>query len=138
MLISCSAEAERSGTDDSFNACLTLFISRRVDDDIAVYRLATVFIVLGATLYFGPLVFAVESASQPYLAGFGQFFTSNTNVPVALGIMWVSLAGVVAVAGWLFIRSWMSATRSMAKRMTPTETTPAPTPKPTPEPVPVV
>jgi len=96
------------------------------------YRLATVFIVLGATLYFGPLVFAVESASQPYLAGFGQFFTSNTNVPVALGIMWVSLAGVVAVAGWLFIRTWMSATRSMAPRTTPTEKTP------TPKPVPVV
>jgi hypothetical protein len=106
-------------------------LSRRVDDDIAAYRLATVFIVLGATLYFGPLVFAVESASQPYLAGFAQFFTSNTNVPVALGIMWVSLAGVVAVAGWLFIRTWMSATRSMAKRTTPTETTPTPKPVPT-------
>src|SRR5436190_18559861 len=105
---------------------LAVKLSRRVDDDIAAYRLATVFIVLGATLYYGPLVFAVEAASQSYLAGFAQFFTSNTNVPIALGIMWVSLAGVVAVAGWLFIRSWMSATRSMAKRMTPTETTPAP------------
>ena len=111
---------------------LAVKLSRRVDDDIAAYRLATVFIVLGATLYFGPLVFAVESASQPYLAGFAQFFTSNTNVPVALGIMWLSLAGVVGVAGWLFIRTWRSATRSMAQRTTPTETTPAPTPKPLP------
>jgi hypothetical protein len=109
---------------------LAVKLSRRVDDDIAAYRLATVFIVLGATLYYGPLVFAVEAASQPYLAGFAQFFTSNTNVPVALGIMWVSLAGVVAVAGWLFIRAWISATRSMTRRMTPTETTPAPQPVP--------
>jgi len=49
---------------------------------------------------------------------------------VALGIMWVSLAGVVAVAGWLFIRAWISATRSMTRRMTPTETTPTPKPVP--------
>jgi hypothetical protein len=111
---------------------LAVKLSRRVDDDIAAYRLATVFIVLGATLYYGPLVFAVEAASQPYLAGFAQFFTSNTNIPVALGIMWVSLAGVIVVAGWLFIRAWTSATRSMAKRMTPPEATSAPTPKPVP------
>jgi len=109
---------------------LAVKLSRRVDDDIAAYRLATVFIVLGATLYYGPLVFAVESASQPYLSGFGQFFTSNTNTPWALGIMWVSLAGVVVVAGWLFVRAWISATRSMAPRTTPTE--PGPMQKPVP------
>ncbi len=107
---------------------LAVKLSRRVDDDIAAYRLATVFIVLGATLYYGSLVFAVESASQPYLSGFGQFFTSNTNTPWALGIMWVSLAGVVVVAGWLFIRAWMSANRSMAQRTTPTETKPTAAP----------
>jgi hypothetical protein len=109
---------------------LAVKLSRRVDDDIAAYRLATVFIVLGATLYYGPLVFAVEAASQPYLAGFAQFFTSNTNVPVALGIMWVSLAGVVAVAGWLFIRAWMSANRSMTQRVAAQKTPPAKEPLP--------
>ncbi len=96
---------------------LAVKLSRRVDDDIQAYRLATVFIVLGATLYYGPLVFAVEAASQPYLSGFAQFFTSNQNVPVALGIMWVSLAGVIIVAGWLLYRAWMSANRSMAARI---------------------
>src|SRR6266516_1288973 len=50
---------------------LAVKLSRRVDDDISAYRLATVFLVLGAALYYGPLVFAVEAASQPYLAGFG-------------------------------------------------------------------
>jgi hypothetical protein len=109
---------------------LAVKLSRRVDDDIAAYRLATVFIVLGATLYYGPLVFAVEAASQSYLAGFAQFFTSNTNVPVALGIMWVSLAGVVAVAGWLFIRAWMSANRSMTQRVAAQKTPPAKEPLP--------
>lgn len=108
---------------------LAVKLSRRVDDDIQAYRLATVFIVLGATLYYGPLVFAIEAASQPYLATFGQIFTSNTNIPVAFGIMWVSLAGVAIVAIWLFTRAWMAATRSMEKHLTQ-KTTPS-IPEPT-------
>ena len=110
---------------------LAVKLSRRVDDDIQAFRLATVFLVLGATIYFGPQVFAVEAASQPYLSGFATAFTSNTNVPVALGIMWVSLAGVVIVAGWLLYRAWMSANRSMAARMGAKETEPTQKPAPT-------
>jgi hypothetical protein len=96
---------------------LAVKLSRRVDDDVNAYRLATIFLVLGATLYYGPQVFAVEATSQSYLAGFGQFFTSNLNQSVALGIMWVALAGVIVVAGWLFVRVMISANRSMAQRL---------------------
>jgi hypothetical protein len=104
---------------------LAVKLSRRVDDDVSAYRLATAFLVLGATLYYGPLVFAVEAASQSYLSGFGQAFTSNTNVGVALGIMWVSLVGVGLVALWLFIRVLNSATRTMAKQVTERKPLPA-------------
>ncbi len=96
---------------------LAVKLSRRVDDDVSAYRLATAFLVLGATLYYAPLVFAVEAASQDYLSGFAQAFTSNTNVDVALGIMWVSLVGVGLVAGWLFIRAMNSATHTMAPQL---------------------
>jgi small neutral amino acid transporter SnatA (MarC family) len=96
---------------------LAVKLSRRADDDVNAYRLATVFLVLGATLYYGPLVFAVEAASQDYLSGFAQAFTSNTNPTVALWIMWISLAGMALVAIYLFIRVWMAATRSMSKRL---------------------
>ena len=99
---------------------LAVKLSRRADDDVNAYRLATVFLVLGATLYYGPLVFAVESTSQSYLMGFGQAFTSNTNQIVALWIMWLSLAGMALVAIWLFIRAWMAATRSMGRRLAKT------------------
>lgn len=58
---------------------LAVKLARRVDDDVNAYRLATVFLVLGATLYYGPLVFAVEATSQIGLAGFGHIFTSNQN-----------------------------------------------------------
>ena len=95
-------------------------LSRRVDDDVNAFRLATVFLVLGATLYYGPLVFAVESADQDYMARFAQAFTSNANPVVALWIMWISLAGVAIVTAWLFVRTLTNATRTM--RVTTTET----------------
>ncbi len=96
---------------------LAVKLSRRVDDDVMAYRLATAFLVLGATLYYGALVFAVEAASQGYLAGFSQAFTSNTNPTVALVIMGMAMVGVVIVAGWLFVRLLASANRSMARRL---------------------
>ena len=99
---------------------LAVKLSRRVDDDVNAYRLATIFLVLGATLYYGPQVFAVEATTQSNLAGFAQIFTSNQNQAVALGIMWVSLAGALIVGGWLFMRTMISASRTMARRLTPT------------------
>src|SRR5579859_6216347 len=95
---------------------LAVKLSRRVDDDVQAYRLATALLVVGATLYYGALVFAVEATSQSALAGFGQVFTSNANPTVALWIMWVSLIGVAIVAGWLFMRLVASANRTMASR----------------------
>src|SRR5713226_6572513 len=96
---------------------LAVKLSRRVDDDVNAYRLSTVFLVVGATLYYGPLVFAVEATSQTYLAGFSAAFTSNTNMTAALIIMWISLAGVALVALWLFARVLVHANRTMAKSM---------------------
>ena len=93
---------------------LAVKLTRRVDDDGTAYRLSTFFLVVGATLYYGPLVFAVEAASQDYLAGFGAAFTSNTNQGAALIIMWIALAGVALVALYLFMRLLTNATRTMA------------------------
>jgi len=96
---------------------LAVKLTRRVDDDITAYRIATAFLVLGATLYYLPLVFAVEAASQDYLAGFGAAVTSSSQPTAALIIMWISLAGVAIIAIWLFVRAWMAATRAMGKRL---------------------
>lgn len=100
---------------------LAVKLSRRVDDDINAYRLATVFLVVGATLYYFPQVFAVEAASQDALAGIAQAWTSNTNVTVALWLMWISLAGVMLVAAYLFYRALVSVNRKAQSQM------PAPT-----------
>lgn len=96
---------------------LAVKLSRRVDDDVTAYRLATAFLVLGATLYYGAQVFAVEATSQDALAGFGQAFTSSSNTGVALVLMWIGLVGVVLIAGWLFVRAWQSANRTMTRRL---------------------
>jgi hypothetical protein len=101
---------------------LAVKLSRRVDDDATAYRVATVFLVLGATLYYGPQVFAVEATSQAYLSGFGQLFTSNSNVTAALVIMWLSLAGVAIIAGWLFMRVSINANRTMQRRIAARQT----------------
>ncbi len=105
---------------------LAVKLSRRVDDDVQAYRLATALLVVGATLYYGALVFAVEATSQNALAGFGHVFTSNANPTVALWIMWISLVGVAIVAGWLFMRLLASANRTMARRLStpPSRSTP--------------
>ncbi len=105
---------------------LAVKLSRRVDDDVNAYRLSTVFLVLGATLYYGPLVFAVEATSQSYLAGFGAAFTSNANPVAALWIMWLSLAGVGLVTAWLFVRAMISANRTMARRLAKEQAKPVP------------
>lgn len=96
---------------------LAVKLSRRVDDDIAAYRLATVFLVAGATLYYIPQVFAVEAASQDYLAWFANNLVSNANPNLALGIMWVSIAGAALVAAWIFFRALASVNRKMASRL---------------------
>lgn len=94
---------------------LAVKLSRRVDDDVNAYRLSTVFLVIGATLYYFPQVFAVEAASQVHLAGLSAALTSNSNTTVALAIMWASLAGVALVALYLFGRALASVNRSMAR-----------------------
>lgn len=105
-------------------------LTRRADDDVIAYRWATGFLVLGASLYYLAQVFAVEGASQDYLSGFAQTFTSNSNVTVALVIMWVSWVGVGLLAVWLFLRAMDSAARTMVGPSTsqPTQTPQLPTP----------
>lgn len=90
---------------------LAVKLARRVDDDANAYRLATLFLVIGATLFYFAQVFAVEATSQDALSGIAKALTSNQNVSVALAIMWISLAGIMAVAGWLFLRTLASASR---------------------------
>lgn len=92
---------------------LVVKLSRRVDDDVTAFRLATAFLVIGATLYYIPQVFAIEAADQSALSGFSSAFTSSSHTTAALWIMWASLAGVVAVGVWLVARVVLNAEQTM-------------------------
>lgn len=105
-------------------ASLAVKITRRVDDDSNAYRLSTAFLVLGATLYYAPLVFAVENTSQVHFAKFGKAFTSNQNPTVALTLTWISLVIVTMILGWMFLQALNNANRSMVKPLSQTQPTP--------------
>ena len=95
---------------------LAVKLVRRVDDDVTAYRLATAFLVAGATLYYVPQVFAIEAADQASLAGFASALTSSSHPTLALWILWISLAGVVLVAAGLLARLVQNAEHSMGVR----------------------
>jgi len=92
---------------------LAVKISRRVDDDVTAFRVATAFLVIGATLYYIPQVFAIEATGQASLAGFASAFTSSSHPTAALWILWLSFAGVVAVGAMLAARVVQNAERTM-------------------------
>lgn len=99
---------------------LTVKLWRRVDDDINAYRLATAFLIAGATLYYFPLVFAVEASDQTYLSGIANALTSNATpaaTTAALVCMWIGLIGAGVVVCWMFLHAWMVANRTMEREM---------------------
>src|SRR5258708_12680610 len=73
---------------------LAVKLTRRADDDVGAYRLATVFLIVGATLYFVPQVFAVEAASQEHLSWLATNLVSNPNTARALPLMRVPMTAL--------------------------------------------
>jgi hypothetical protein len=108
---------------------LVVKLLRKVDDDLGAYRLSTILLVIGATLYFVPQVLAVEGASLAEnfdsngYANFVNFFATASNLAWAWPLTYISMAGVLAVGAFVFFWSINTANRKaravMAKR-TPT------------------
>lgn len=109
---------------------LAVKVTRKVDDDANAFRLATIILVLGATLYYAPMAFGIEAGSQVHLAGYIKAVTSSANPMLALNIMWASLAGAFLIMGYLFMRVLQNANRTMARKMAPTAVMPVRTPVP--------
>lgn len=95
---------------------LAVKLWRRTDDDVAAYRLSSGLLVLGATLYYIPTIFAVEGADQAAFAGFAEKFISSSNPTVALDIMWACMIGAIVLAGALFFWAMNRTARAMQRR----------------------
>lgn len=95
---------------------LAVKLWRRTDDDITAYRLSSGLLVLGATLYYIPTIFAVEAADQASLAGFAEKFTSSSNPTVALDIMWVCMIVAIVLVAGLFFWAMNRTARTMMRR----------------------
>jgi hypothetical protein len=102
-------------------AALAVKVWRRTDDDVTAHRMSSGLLVLGATLYFIPTIFAVEGGDQASLAGFAERFTSSSNPTAALDIMWACLIGVIILAAALFMWAMNSTARSLRRRVTADE-----------------
>jgi hypothetical protein len=84
------------------------------DDDFGAYRLVTILLTIGATLYFVPQTLAIEATSQSYLSGLATFLDSATNHAWAGPILVVSLVGFAVTAGLIFYRVVVGASRRVA------------------------
>ncbi len=72
------------------------------DDDFEAYRVATILLAVGAAFYLVPQIFAIESASQDWLAGVASFLTSTTNTGWVGPIVITSLLGYGLIGGLIF------------------------------------
>jgi hypothetical protein len=114
---------------------LIVKLLRKVDDDLGAYRLSTILLVIGATLYFVPQVLAVEGASlaenfaSDGYANFTNFFATASNLSWAWPLTYLSMIGVLAVGAFVFLWSINTANRKaravMTKQTPPTAAAPA-------------
>jgi hypothetical protein len=72
------------------------------DDDLQSYRVSTILLAAGAGFYLIPQIFAIETASQPWLAGFSNFMTSTSNTAWVGPIVIVSMIGYGVIGGLIF------------------------------------
>lgn len=85
-------------------ALWVLFVKmvRDPDESPRDYRLSASLLVLGSVLYLVPLTLGVEVGSQSHLHSMSKFLVSDTNFDLALGVLYVSMALLIATGAFIF------------------------------------
>ncbi len=73
-----------------------------VDDNPRHYRLASLFLIVGAGLWLGPQLFAIETTSQPFFAPAVSALTSTNHPDIATGILFGSVILVALTGAYIF------------------------------------
>ena len=109
---------------------LIVKLLRKVDDDLAAYRLSTILLIIAATFYFVPLVLSVEanSVSSTFASGgyanFVSFFQTKSNLAWAWPLTYISMGGVLLVGAFVFCWSIITANRKAREVLTKQAKTP--------------
>jgi len=82
---------------------LALKLTRDADDNAADFRLTTLIFIAASALYLIPQVFGVEAADQDYMTAVSSFLTTNTNVGLAMPILYLSYVVLIATSIYLFV-----------------------------------
>jgi len=72
------------------------------DDDFRSYRVSTILLAVGAAFYLIPQIFAIEAASQGWLAGVANFLTSTSNTALVGPIVITAMIGYGLIGGLIF------------------------------------
>jgi hypothetical protein len=72
------------------------------DDDFRSYRVSTILLAVGAGFYLIPQIFAIEAASQGWLAGVAHFLTSTSNPALVGPIVITAMIGYGLIGGLIF------------------------------------
>lgn len=83
---------------------LIVKLLRDMDDDPAVFRLASIMLVVASALYIVPQIYGMEAADQENLATISSALISVSNLDVAKPILWGSIVAFALTGAFVFIR----------------------------------
>jgi len=102
---------------------LVVKLLRDADEDPVAFRLVSLLLVGASALYIVPQVYGMEAADQEYLGNLPSMLISTSNLSVARGILWISIALFALTGFLLFVRFFLRIGRD-------TKATPAPVSQP--------
>ena len=82
---------------------LAIKLTRDADDNAADFRRTTILLIVASALYLIPQVFGVEAADQEYMTAVSSFLTTNSNVGLAMPLLYLSYVVLIATSAYLFV-----------------------------------
>lgn len=86
---------------------LVVKLIRDMDDDAAVFRLASGLLVAASVLYIVPQIYGMEAADQEYLGDLPSSLISVSNLAIAKPILWGSIAAFALTGAFVIVRFFL-------------------------------
>ncbi len=86
---------------------LVVKLIRDMDDDPAIFRLASALLVGASVLYIVPQIYGMEAADQEYLGDLPSSLISVSNLAIARPILWGSIAAFALTGAFVIVRFFL-------------------------------